>query len=440
MQPSAETTWEDVVPMQTIYEDVRSFARHMDEKLRSLITALAFLTAAGIALFVFGSNTGASDLRFDGRSLNVANFFFIVFLVSASLSLSSALVAMDPTGHRPHFLVGGRTGNSILYYESILRDPWWEADDADNTRAHLHSRLFESYRSDAYAIARRARNKVGRAQNAEALLGLAMVSLITIGITRLPEAGAGMRAWLVVICLVAFTLLPFSTYFRMRAADFPELSGKEVTASLPNTARLVAFYALPGAAAVALAVLCQFSNRAHWPFIFFAVLWIGAGRLFLYWQRGHWVGLAAAFVAFGFVGWMIHDASAFRGPRSFTFDLSHALRIVSGKRQAVVCVRIRGRAKAQVELRLSGGPTAPVTPLVVRLSPHGSSKVSFAVVQGKTYGVDARELPDPDLAHEAYTFPGTQSKVGRAPFKCPPLAAGQSVLQPAAARPPRGAG
>lgn len=419
--------WEEVQAMNLVYEDVRSFGRHLDEKLRSLITALAFMTAAGISIFVFAARSGSNDLQFDGHSWNVANVFFVVFVVSITLSLASAMVAMDPTGHRPHFLHGAPIPHSILYYEAILADPWWQLPHSAVTLDDLHDRLFRSLRGDTFSLARRARHKAARAQNCEALLAVAMVCLVIVSIARLPQSGAATRTYLVLGVLGLFSASPFVTYWRMRAADFPALSGREVVASRGNAARLATFFVLPFLTFVFLALLSLIWERAHWPALVFGILWVGSGRLLVYTKNGPRGAAVVSIIGLAFGLWMVADASALRLPLPLRLELSHALRRQDGISQAVLCARITGRAGSQVELRITGGATIPVTPINVRLSEHGTHTTSFSVVPQSQYGVDARELSDPDFKHEAYYFPATSRTLAAGKFRCPPLVIGQSV-------------
>src|SRR5437879_5112575 len=81
--------------LKASYDALVLEAERIDDKLRSLLTALAFLTTAGVSLFVFGTSHSLEDLQVDGRSWNLGNFFFLYFIGCVVMSMSSALVALD---------------------------------------------------------------------------------------------------------------------------------------------------------------------------------------------------------------------------------------------------------------------------------------------------------------------------------------------------------
>src|SRR5437773_3366696 len=95
------------------YEGAISRGRHTDEKLRSLLGAIAFLTAAGVTLFTFAarfSGPPSSAAGANGKILAVSpatagDIVFALFMLGIFLSISSALVALTPDSHAPGFLL-----------------------------------------------------------------------------------------------------------------------------------------------------------------------------------------------------------------------------------------------------------------------------------------------------------------------------------------------
>jgi hypothetical protein len=216
-------SWRERVDIfRAAYDDVVSFNRHYDERLRTLITALSFLTVAGITLFIFNPADAShpADLTFDGHSWNAANVFFLTFMVAVASSLASAVTGMDPTSHRPHFVGEKPNSESMLYYEAIAAPAatWQELRDA--TPLQLQRHLAESYRRDAEALARRARHKVLRTGIAQAYMSVAVIALVLLAIVRLPDSGAQRRADLVLLAILLFASIPFFTYRFFRA--FPD--------------------------------------------------------------------------------------------------------------------------------------------------------------------------------------------------------------------------
>src|SRR5437764_717220 len=59
------------------YDEVLAALKHQDEKLNRTLTAIAFLTAAGVTLF---TRLSGSPIRFPESRISVTAFFFVVFL------------------------------------------------------------------------------------------------------------------------------------------------------------------------------------------------------------------------------------------------------------------------------------------------------------------------------------------------------------------------
>lgn len=241
------------------YRDVVGDDRNLDEKVRTLITALAFLAVAGSTLFIFARQKASpADLTFDGRTWNAANFFFAFFLANLIFSLMSAFVALDPRAHRPDFLADQPPAEeaSVLYSTEIAKYPDQWKDYAKSDLQSMRRRLVSSYEEDTLQIARRSRNKERRLGDAQGFIFMAMVGLGLMGLVRLPNSTQGTRALLVVLALplLAWALAPI-TIFVMQLDGYAN--------ALPPADRRV-FYGLPLIGTVVLATWTLVRHDNYW--------------------------------------------------------------------------------------------------------------------------------------------------------------------------------
>jgi hypothetical protein len=61
------------------YDEVLTALKHQDDKLNRTLTAIAFLTAAGVTLFANLAVKIAPPVRFPESAWNVTSFFFLTF-------------------------------------------------------------------------------------------------------------------------------------------------------------------------------------------------------------------------------------------------------------------------------------------------------------------------------------------------------------------------
>src|SRR2546430_13875673 len=84
------------------YEEIVALERHTDEKLRSVLALLAFLTAAGVTLYTFAArpiagrpSTGPKPHDILAISpIEAGDIFFALFMLGMALSIAAALVAL----------------------------------------------------------------------------------------------------------------------------------------------------------------------------------------------------------------------------------------------------------------------------------------------------------------------------------------------------------
>ncbi|MGD0273090.1 MAG: hypothetical protein ABSB96_05115 [Gaiellaceae bacterium] len=395
--------------LERTYQDIYSFGRYLDEKLRSLITALAFWTVAGITLFI---STKPNDLTFDGHSWNSANVFFLWFLVDVFLCLSSALVAMDPTSHRPHFL-GDRTPRaSALYYQAIIDDPWWR-DGGKQTAQELGEKLAESYRTDTYALARRWDHKVQRTQAAQAFMSVTMIALIALAVTRLPLSSASTRATILVFGLASAAWLPGVTFAMMWWKRFSPIGKGELKWTLRSLANVISYYVIPPTVTTTLLVLSWKAGRPYWPSIFFAMFWVMGSRLSTIYVRQWRITIPTTVFGAGLVGLLLLAPNSVR--ERPTVEASH-LRTATGN---ILCVRIhtgaREQPKTRVVVRMPGGTVASVSR---KLNLSGNQIVSFKVKRPGWYDIEVHVRPtDLSVVRIHYLVP-TLSEPAQGPFSC----------------------
>jgi hypothetical protein len=203
------------------YDEVLAFLKHQDDKIGRVLTALAFLTAAGAALFLFSGHPQVHPLVFD-RTIDAADFFFAAFMVSLLFALLAILAAVDPTTQAPRFLGQAGQRETILFYGAIYKaQPNWLAPDEDVER--LNEKLAKSFHEDAQELARRAEHKVSRFADSRAFVHVSIVALTLLGIARIDGFDVRFRWWLIASLLVLVAFLPVWDIYWHRHFGFARL-------------------------------------------------------------------------------------------------------------------------------------------------------------------------------------------------------------------------
>jgi hypothetical protein len=105
------------------YSEVLLFLKHEDDKINRVLTALAFLTAAAVTLYIFSRGTTSPEtLELRRTDLTAADFFFGSYVLGLALALLAAIAALDPTSFYPRFVGAKGEPESILYYRAIGQD------------------------------------------------------------------------------------------------------------------------------------------------------------------------------------------------------------------------------------------------------------------------------------------------------------------------------
>jgi hypothetical protein len=269
------------VDFERSYQEVLAFIKHEDDKINRVLTALSFLTVAGVTLFIFSGEPNLAEASFPHSSVDAANVFFVAFIVGVVLALFSALVALDPTSHRPRFLAAHARPDerSLLFYEHIAEDSTWWKSLEQAPSAELAKQLRRAYHRDTERLVARARHKVVRFAQCHAFLQFSMVSLALLAVVRLPGWSAGEHWWVTAFILAVTGFLPHWDFAVMRLTSFPGMSFRDA----PKEARALLVFTLVTVASTMGLVLALFAAplRAHWLAVAFSLGWLVLARLAL---------------------------------------------------------------------------------------------------------------------------------------------------------------
>lgn len=200
------------------YDEVLAATKHQDDKLARSLTAIAFLTAAGVSIFNALRDSEAPPVLLDGQGLSAQAFFFIVFLVAVVFAVAASLAAIGPT---THYGEGGGSWPSLLYYAQIARDDKW-ADYLKRPPEDLRKMLAENFHVEARYIAKRVPYKMARSREAAAFITVAAMSLALLGIFSIETITPGTRWWIAAGVLFVFSIMPAIDFAHMRVFHFTE--------------------------------------------------------------------------------------------------------------------------------------------------------------------------------------------------------------------------
>lgn len=248
------------------YSEVLAALKHQDEKLNRWLTALSFLTAAGIAIYTRAFSSHAYRNTLPHSRQHVVTIFFIFFLVSVLAALIGVLGAIGPNTSLPRWKGSPVTSanRSLIYFGTIYK----ETDDGwENVRTlpvdALESLLVTNLHHDIQGLSGRVVYKMARAREAGAFSQLAILSLGLLGIFAIPTTEMSMtgRWWVAVTVLTAMLLLPLWELLQMRHHKFPEARSFGITYTC------VAVAAAFGITLLAVAP----GTHAHWIALLYAL-------------------------------------------------------------------------------------------------------------------------------------------------------------------------
>lgn len=219
---------------ETSYDEVLAALKHQDDKLNRTLTALAFLTAAGVALMLNVRNVEGEIPMTLGNGPEAADVAFVVFFSAVVVALALALAAIGPSSPLSFPRTPG-TPHSLLFWGEIERDDEWDAwlakDAADLEREYLGDLHGETKR-----IAQRTRYKMTRARESSAFVHLAIVCLGLIGIFGTGALSEQARWWIASALITVTLVLPLVDGLHMKLTAFPEIGAASGKAYLWLTA------------------------------------------------------------------------------------------------------------------------------------------------------------------------------------------------------------
>lgn len=223
----AEEAWRG---FKAAYDEPLLFLKHQDDKINRVLTALAFLTAAGVALYVFSvTHPKLRVPQFSNASISVDDYFFGCFVIGLFFAVSLSIIALDPTSFTPRFVDDPQQPDSVLYYRSIAA--WTkEAWENPSEEYDFEKELARSFHVDTRRLSFRAIHKVRRFGQANAFVQFTVVSLALLGLMTLGSLSVGERWAAVTTLLIIYTLLPTIDFLYFHWLNFPGV-GADYSAS-----------------------------------------------------------------------------------------------------------------------------------------------------------------------------------------------------------------
>lgn len=266
------------------YDEVLAALKHQDDKLNRTLTAIAFLTAAGVAIFANVAGKSAPS-RFTGElAVQATTFFFIVFLVSVVFALVFALAAIGPSEALPRLAwssppprTADGTWPSLLFYARILNDAAW-GSYVNRDVLWLEEALARAFHEESRNLAQRVDFKVARSRESGAFVQLAVLSLSLLGIFSVGHLSLNAKWWIAAGLLIAMLALPLWDGFLMRTFNFKNKRQMQE--------RMSAYLAAAGSAVFGAVLLVTAPEwHSHWWAIFYTLGTILATRLAIAYER-----------------------------------------------------------------------------------------------------------------------------------------------------------
>jgi hypothetical protein len=214
------------------YDEVLTALKHQDDKLNRTLTAIAFLTAAGVTLFANLAVKIAPPVRFPESAWNVTSFFFLTFLGGVVFALIVALAAIGPSQALPRLQKGDRPRErqqSLLFWANIVNDlRWSELIDRDD--AWLQRLLARNLHEETQTISHRIAYKVARSRESGAFVQLAVLSLCLLGIFSIEQLSLSTRWWIAATLLSLMLAMPLWDRDQMLRLKFYEREEMRVRA------------------------------------------------------------------------------------------------------------------------------------------------------------------------------------------------------------------
>lgn len=287
----AQTKPAELQVFERSYSEVLLFLKHQDDKINRVLTALAFLTAAGVALYVFGrANPPLAFPKFADSAITADDYFFGAFLIGLFFAVSFSLVALDPTSYAPRFLDASEGSTSVLYYRAIHAMGKADWDSALQT-ASIEG-LTTTFHDDARRLSHRAIHKVRRFGQANAWVQFTVVALAALGLMRLTNLSIDDKWRATTALLTVYTVLPLVDFAYLRGLNFPGV-GSENSGWLKSRSKKAMWVLVPFlfyVPFIAVAVVYLWSRQADWAPVTIALFGVVVLRLLALfeWKKLGW--------------------------------------------------------------------------------------------------------------------------------------------------------
>jgi hypothetical protein len=257
------------------YEEVLAAIKHQDDKLNRTLTAIAFLTAAGVALFAEVASRLEPPVRFPASDWDVTSFLFLIFVAGVVLGLAVTLAAIGPSQALPRLRGKSpeepREWPSLIFFAEIARDDAWP-DYVARDEAWLAECLTRNLHGETKRLAHRVEYKMARSREAAALVQMAVLSLSLLGVFSIERFSVETRWWFASALLLAILLMPLWDRAQMLHHRFYERANVEGRRWSYALARWTVFLA-------AILLVTAPALDTHWWALVYALAAILATRL-----------------------------------------------------------------------------------------------------------------------------------------------------------------
>jgi hypothetical protein len=214
------------------YREVLDALEYQDQRVARILTAISFLTAAGVALYS-GVAKDQPPIRFSEWRADLPTVFFATFLVFVVLAVVFTLAAGAAT--RPLRLPLRRSPEikpddqedgepSLLYYASISSNKEW-SEYKTRTADRLERQLATNFHDEAQLLAKRVIYKLGRSGESTLFVQLAVLSLSLLGIFSISRVSLSARWWIAAGLLLSLLAMPIWELLQMRAVGWRSSTG-----------------------------------------------------------------------------------------------------------------------------------------------------------------------------------------------------------------------
>ncbi|MEU9120062.1 hypothetical protein AB0C96_09400 [Streptomyces sp. NPDC048506] len=262
-----QVTEEKLSLLKEGFDEVLDATKHQDDKIARLLTGVAFLTAAVLALAALNSGTYAARVfRVDPYHVPLALIFISIFLLGVAVSVVILLAGLTQPLGLPGItnpsIKGAQLQYSQLYFlhiSQVTRDEWkriWE----EQSSGELREKRLESLIFEVHSLANRTTYKNDRTTEGVSVFSLSLLAFggAIISMAASVNQGGTREVELNLFVRLALSLL-FGIYFWLQLAlrirkQRQEMRGDE-TADTERLYRCRNLYAITVALLIAGALI-----------------------------------------------------------------------------------------------------------------------------------------------------------------------------------------